>query len=316
MSLRHDDRHLSDERLQALLDGDLSDQESGVARAHVRGCDACRHRMESWEALFVELAELPTLAPSPAFRERVLEAAAPRPAGAGARVRGWLRLEGDAAHPTHVGGARLQEYMEGRLVARTAARVEAHLDACAVCRRELDAYEAVGRALSRLPALAPSEHFAEGVMAGFRVEQLARTVLQPTTRTARVMGWLRNAVPSSPRGWAAALGVGVVPAVVASLALYAVFSHPLVTVGSLASFAWLKVSSALALLVDSVAAPLLTNPLTARAWTLLEPVLASSRLTALGATALSAFTLAALWILYRNVLASDSEGHRYAQSTL
>lgn len=316
MSLRHDDRHLSDERLQALLDGDLSDRESLAASAHVRECEACRVRADEWRSLFVGLGELPTLSPSPAFRERVLEAAVPRPVGAGARVRGWLGLEGDAANPAHVGSARLQEYMEGRLAARTTARVEAHLDGCAVCRRELSAYEEVGRAVSRLPAYAPSEGFAEAVMAGFRVEQLARAVLQPTTRSARVLGWLRNAVPSSRRGWAAALGVGVVPAVVASLAIYAVFSHPLVTVGSLASFAWFKVSTALTALVESVAAPFVANPLAARAWALLEPVLASSRLTALSATALSAFTLAALWILYRNVFSSDSEGQGYAQSTL
>ncbi len=314
--MRHDDTHLSDERLQALLDGDLSDREAGAAHAHVRSCDACRLRMNDWQALFAGLDGLPTLVPSPAFRERVLEQAAPRPAGAGARVRGWLRLEGDAAQPAHVGAARLQEYMEGRLAARTAARVDAHLDACAVCRRELDAYRQVGEAVASLPALAPQEGFAEAVMARMRIEQLAYAALQPTTRTARVMAWLRNAVPSSPRGWAAALGVGVVPAVVASLALYAVFSHPLVTIGSLVSFGWLKVSAALGALSDSVLAPLLANPLASHAWTLVEPILASSRLTALSATALSAFTLAALWILYRNVFASDSEEHGYAQSTL
>lgn len=307
--------HLNDERLQALLDGELPAREARTAHAHVQECGACRTRLEAWETVFMELGDLPSLAPSPAFRERVLEAL-PRPGGAGAKVRGWLRLDGDAAMPTHVGPARLQEFMEGRLAARTSARVEAHLDGCAVCRGELQGYQAVARAVERLPVLTPSDAFRERVMAGVRVESLARAVLAPTSRTERLLAWARRAIPSSPRGWAATLGVATAPAVIAALAVNAVFSHPLVTVGGLASFVWLKLSSFAGGAVGAVSAPLMDNALVSQVWAMVEPLLASSRLVAASATVLSALTLAALWILYRNVLASDPEDHGYAQSTL
>jgi anti-sigma factor RsiW len=315
VSHEHTDGHLSDERLQALLDGDIPAGEARAAHAHVQGCPGCRSRLETWEALFVELADLPALSPSPAFRERIL-ASVPQSVGAGARVRGWLGLEVGGPVAAHVGSARLQEFMEGRLAARTATRVEAHLDGCAVCRGELDGYRAVARAVERLPVLEPSEAFGERVMARVRVEQLVRTALAPTSRSQRLVAWLRRAVPSGPRGWSAALGVGVAPAVTVALAIYAVFSHPLVTVGGLASFAWFKASTFVGGVTGALLGPLADSTLALQAWSWVEPLVGSAPLAAASATILSALTLAAVWILYRNVFASDLEDHGYAQSTL
>lgn len=312
VSHEHTHLHLSDERLQGLLDGDLPADEAVAASAHVQECAQCRTKMEAWESLFVQLEDLPALSPSPAFRDRIVEAL-PRRAGAGARVRGWLGMESEGLVPTHVGSARLQDFMESRLAARTATRVEAHLDGCAVCRLELDGYRAVARAVESLPSLAPSEAFSERVMAGVRIEQLARAALAPTSRGERVLAWLRRAVPSSPRGWAAALGAGVAPAVTVALVAYAVFSHPLVTVGSLASFAWLKTSAWMGAVAQTVFGPLLQNALVAEVWSLTSSLLASPRVAAASATLLSALTLAALWVLYRNVFASHPEDRGYAQ---
>jgi anti-sigma factor RsiW len=315
VSHEHTHPHLSDEQLQALLDGDLPAGEAREAHVHAEACRACAVRLERWEALFLKLEDLPALSPSPAFRARIVEAL-PRRAGAGARVRGWLGLDNDARQPAHVGPARLQEFMEGRLVARTAARVEAHLDGCAVCRLELEGHRAVALALESLPALAPTEVFAERVMAGVRIEQLARAALAPTTRTARIAAQLKRLVPSSSRGWAAALGVGVAPIVTAALVTWSVFSHPLVTAGSLASFVWLKTSALAGGLAQGLAGPLLENALFRQVWSLLTAVAQSPTLAAASAALLSGAVLFALWVLYRNVFSSHLGERGYAQPSL
>lgn len=307
--------HLSDERLQALLDGDLPAEEARASDAHVRSCTACQTRLDAWQALFSELDDLPSLAPSPAFRDRILEAT-PQQVGAGARVRGWLGIESERPAPEHVSAPRLQEFLEGRLAARTSARVEAHLDSCAVCRTELADYRTVARAIEALPRLAPSESFSERVMASVRIEQLARTALAPTTRRGRVAAWLRRAVPSTRRAWAAVLGAGVTPAVTVALVAYAVFSHPLVTVSTLGSFVWLKASGLAASLGQAALAPLQEQTLLARAWSMFEALVQSPELAAATATVASGLTLAALWVLYRNVFASHPGESGHAQPSL
>ena len=64
-------RHLLPEEIDLLLDGEVG---FGVQplRAHVRGCDLCRHELEDARAVVRELESLPHLAPSPLFAERVM----------------------------------------------------------------------------------------------------------------------------------------------------------------------------------------------------------------------------------------------------
>jgi anti-sigma factor RsiW len=307
--------HLSDERLQALLDGALSADEARASDAHVRSCAACHTRLETWQTLFAELDDLPSLAPSPSFQERVLEAT-PQRVGTGARVRGWLGIESEGPARQHVSPPRLQDFLEGRLAARTSARVEAHLDGCTVCRTELADYRAVARAVEALPHLAPSETFSERVMASVRIGQLARTALAPTTRRGRVAAWLRRAVPSTRRAWAAVLGAGVTPAVTVALVAYAVFSHPLVTVSTLGSFVWLKATGLTTSLGESALTPLQEQAFLTEAWSMFEALVQSPELAASLATLVSGLTLGALWVLYRNVIASHPGESGHAEPSL
>lgn len=302
MSTNFDD-HLDALRMQAYLDGDLPAGEVDLVRAHLDGCPRCRSEVEGWQLLFDDLGDLPTLSPSPAFRERVLasvERTAPRSAG----VRGLLGLERRSPGAEHVGPGRLQDFLEGTLAARSAARVETHLADCAVCRSELAAFREVDIALSALPRHAPSAGFAEGVMAGLRVEQLARVAMAPTTRVERfaaaARSWVRSLVPSTRQGWAAAMGVAMGPAVVVALVLQAIFAHPLVTPSNLVSFVALQLRE-----LGSGASALLARPLVAEAIDALGPLVASPTLLAALITALSGLTVAAAWTLYRNVFSSS-----------
>ena len=64
-------RHLLPEEIDLLLDGEVG---FGVQplRAHVRGCDVCRHELEDARAVVRQLESLPHLAPSSRFAEQVM----------------------------------------------------------------------------------------------------------------------------------------------------------------------------------------------------------------------------------------------------
>jgi anti-sigma factor RsiW len=293
--------HLSAERMQAFLDGELPAADARAVESHVDGCARCRAELSAWEVLFEDLGDLPVLTPSTSFQDRILEATPRKDA----------RATGAAGTVAHVAPGRLQDYLEGRLAARAIASVESHLDTCAVCRSELAAFRAVGMALDALPALEPSPEFGERVLAAWRVEQMAAVAMAPTTRWGRVVAWARSRAPSSRQGWAAALGVATAPAVIALLLVRAVFSHPLVTVGNLSAFVRLQAGDLLGALAARGAALLQSVGLDAAAGTAVE-LLSSPPVAAGAATVASGLTFAALWVVYRFLIASQPADRPYA----
>jgi anti-sigma factor RsiW len=67
----------------------------------------------------------------------------------------------------------LVAWLDGECAPADAARVAAHVAACAVCRREADLLRASGELLSRLPDLAPSSGFEARVVAAVRADGTA-----------------------------------------------------------------------------------------------------------------------------------------------
>lgn len=86
-------------------------------------------------------------------------------------------------------------WVEGCLPAEHAAELAAHLALCPACRREAELWRTVREALKEMPAPAPPEGFAAGVVARIRSEEGARRA-----RT----GWWRLLTPAARRGAAAA----------------------------------------------------------------------------------------------------------------
>jgi anti-sigma factor RsiW len=290
--------HIDHERMQALLDGDLSPADAGDVRTSIDACARCTAEFEAWQMLFEDLGDLPSLAPSAAFRERVLEQVpAVRPGLLGSRVRS--RAAARAAR-THVEGTVLQDYLDGRLAARNEARVDRHLDACSICRSELEAFRSVALAVESLPALAPSADFAERVMAEVRINQIAAVAMAPTTTTGRLVGWMRDRMPSSRQGWAAALGVSVVPVFTLILVVRSVFAHELVTMSNLAAFVRLQTSGLFASAGQAFSAVVArwapAFMLDGAAW-----VGSSPTLIAFSVAFVSVATMASAWVLYRNL---------------
>jgi len=293
--------HIDTERMQALLDGDLSPADAADARASIEGCARCSAEFDAWQLLFEDLGELPTLEPSPAFRTRVMDSV---PTAAPGRLgsRGRSRAAARAAN-AHIPESTLQDYLDRRLAARNIARVDRHLDRCAVCRTDLEEYRAVARAVESLPELAPSADFAERVMAEVRVNQIAAVAMAPTNTSGRVVDWVRKRLPSSRQGWAAALGVSVVPVFTLMLMVRAVFSHELVTFGNLATFVRLQTSGIVATggqtfmaLLDRWAPAFLLDGAAL--------VGASPTLLAACAAVASVAMMASAWVLYRNLFST------------
>ena len=292
--------------MQALLDGDLPRPEAARLEAHVDDCARCRSEFSTWQVLFDDLEELAPLAPSPAFRGRILEAL---PAEGSANSR--ARRAATAVAGSHVPSGRLQDYLETRLAARVTARIDAHLDTCAVCRSELATLRKVSQALDSMVQLAPSPEFGLRVMAAWRVEQMVQVAMAPTTRWGHLVAWARSRAPSSRQGWAAVMGVATAPAVILALLVQSVFASPLVTLGNLAAFARIKMVDLLAALSSQVAPALEAAGLDGFAGLILD-ALSSPTVAAGAATVASGLTFAALWVVYRSLIASQPADRPYA----
>ena len=185
MRNEHIHQHLSAEEVQALLEGELPARERARAEEHLDSCARCSEELDAWRLLFSELGELPALGPRSGFSERVLaEVEIPEKVPLAARIRARLgALLPAEAHPE---GGKIQDFVDGLLPARQAARVGAHLEACEACAHEATEWRALIGRLSALPHRAPSEAFADRVMAGVRVPAPVRA---PATEA--VPAWAR-----------------------------------------------------------------------------------------------------------------------------
>ena len=166
-NVRHN--HLSTERIQAFLDGDVPSRERRRVEEHLGSCARCAEELATWRVLFEDLDELRSHRPSTDFHSRVMSGVrVPVELPVAARVRAWLAslLPGD--RPEHLGAGLLQDLAEGALTARSAARARVHVEGCTVCSAELESWTAVLTRLSELDRFAPGEHFAEAVIAGLR----------------------------------------------------------------------------------------------------------------------------------------------------
>lgn len=306
MSNTHE--HLSEDRFQALLDGELAPSVAARLRAEVSSCARCSAEFDAWQTLFEDLGDLSALAPSVSFSDRIMDSL-PTPRRQG--LAGWVSRAQPIAD--HVDQETLQDLLDQRLAARVATRVEGHLENCAVCRTEFVAFRQLATSLETLPTLAPSHEFSERVMAGVRVRQMVAFAMAPVTRQEKILATLRAMVPSTRQGWAAAMGVMVTPLTLAVLILRSIFSNPLVTTGNLFSFAWLKGSDAVGAVLGSIRDTAMQQGAVAQVVEVVQNVGMSSTTVAASLSILTCLALAAIWVLYRNVLTSPVGEGSYAR---
>lgn len=313
--MNHDhDLHPSAETLQAFLDGEMPSRALRRVEEHLSGCAHCAGEVESWGTLFSDLEELATLRPHEGFHDRVMMGVQiPEPAPLAARVKDRLTAFVPGAE-THLSPDRIHDLLEGFLPARQVSTIRDHLDACATCASDVRGWETVYRQLDGLGHVAPSEEFAEAVMAA--VELAPAPVPARAVLAGKVLAVARRLVPQTRRAWAALSGVAVTPAVTAGLVLYAVFSHPALTPGSLAAFAWWQVSDAVSALGGTLSG-FATNSVAALGLgPVLQTVFAAPLLWGLGFVVYSAACAFALRVLYTHLIASHPFDGRYARASL
>jgi hypothetical protein len=306
--------HLSAEQLQAFLGGELAAGDHARAEEHLAACARCAAEMDGWRLLFEGLEDLPTLAPEVGFADRVMEGVAVAgPLSLVARVRARLpSLTGVAGHPDQ---GRLQDFVEGVLSVRQVARVRTHLEGCVICAREAEAWHATLRGLDALGRFAPSEDFSARVMAHVRVAVPAKATT-PILDWRRALAWTGRLVPQSRQAWAAISGVALTPVVTLGLVLWTLFTHPTLTPGALASFAWWKASEIAAVGWQAVSSAALESSGVFEVYSLVGSV-AQSPATLVGAfLAFSAVTVGAAWVLYRNLIVNNPVDGRVAHVSL
>ena len=296
--------HLSDERIQEWLDGQLSQRETADVQTHLDGCARCRAEAEVWKSVMTDLSSLSALAPAEGFGGQVLAGLGQETESApwAVRAQAWLRQRfGTVTDPAsaHPDPARLQELLEGSLQGRRSTRLQRHMAACESCSREARAWSALFTGLDALTRLAPSAGFAHAVMARVRLPEPAPVRIALVRRAlARVRAL---AGPRHRQAWAAAAGVALTPAITAGLMAYSVFSHPLVTVGNLGTFIWLEGGALAGMLGNGVITGLMENAALFRAWMALDSLTRSPATTGAGLLFFLTLTLAAVWVLYRNL---------------
>lgn len=119
----------------------------------------------------------------------------------------------------HVDALKLEQLAERGLPPREAAVIQAHIDQCARCNAEYAAVADVIGMLTELPRFAPSDAFANAVM--------ARVRMAPAESAA--VAWIRKIVPHTRRGWVLLATAAVAPAVPILAIVLWLITQPLVT---------------------------------------------------------------------------------------
>jgi anti-sigma factor RsiW len=307
-----DMRHLTSEQIQEFLDQGFSPQEESVVQEHLAVCPRCQAELEGWQFLFSDLGDLDELTPDPAFSQEVMARLPVRPSWA-ARVRGWFGAGSPAASPEkHVPSGRLQDYVDGVLPAPQTAETLVHVTACEVCEKEAKGWKDLFGALATVERFAPAPGFAQRVMA--RVN--ARVPLPAPWIEAgnRVATWVRGFLPQTRNGWAIAGGIASAPTITMAALVYLVFSHPLLSAGNFATYVLWKGSALLSSLVSAVAGAAVDSVALLEAYTLLGSLTGSPLLLGFGGLAFMALSALALWVLYRNLVATPTVEKHYARA--
>ena len=305
--------HLSAEVLQAFLEGDLPSREGSSVEQHVGSCARCSSELDVWRSLFSELGNLPSVSPREGFQDRVMaDVRTLTPLPLAARIRNRIAVLVPGRADGHISADRLQGILEGLVPARQVARIEAHLSSCGQCANEADSWRSVFATLDRLPRLEPGAQFAGRVMAGMRMPAaIAASVPVPAWQKAAA--WAAKLVPQTRTAWAAISGVAVAPAVTAGLVFSALVSHPTLTPGSLASYAWWRSSDILSAGWAAISGFAVEIAQASGVLSLFDGLAAAPLVVAAGLLLYTAASAFALRVLYKHVYANHPLDGRYAQ---
>ncbi len=313
----HSQEHVSAEKIQAFLEGELPRREIARTEEHLDGCARCAGEVEAWRLVFSELGDLPVLRPHDGFGDRVMAGvripeSLPLAARVRQRVAGWMP---GGAVQGHVPAVSLQDFVEGLLPAGQVARIQTHLDDCGTCSKDVLAWRSVIGSLESLGHWAPADGFAARVMDEVHIAAPAPArapVKEALVAAGNALAWAGRLLPQSQKAWATMSGVAVAPMATLGLLLYTVFSHPTLIPGALLSFVGWKAAAFVGMAWNATSAVLLESTSLFRVYTFLESLAAAPATLAGGFAVFSCLTAAATWVLYKNLIATPSVDGQYA----
>ena len=304
-------------RLFSYLDGEMNAGERAVFEAEIASDGALAAEVASWRGLLATLDEVAAFAPSPDFRVRVL-ASLNAPRAWWARLLDRLRGT-PAAHPPNVFAALLDEGLATRQARALTDFVARDPEAAAA----LAGWRRFYRKLDALPAFAPSEGFADRVMARVRMPQGSRAVRPAAVRSgtglpvppgaarqwALARGWIGKLWPSPRDRFAATSGLAVGPFAAFVVTLRMLSDNPLLTTSNVTSFVQTRAGAAVSRLSDTVFQSVTARPATGWIGGVLDGWTPGG--LAAGLAVFAALSLASAWILYRNVLKVPRSENRH-----
>lgn len=315
---RLDLEHIEDGVLQDFLDGILATRQATRVERHLDQCSTCQGSADAWLVVLRQLEGLEHFAPQSGFADRVMariEIVDRVPLGT--RIRQSVARILGGSTPEHVPSGVLQDFVDGILPARALARVEAHIGACMTCTSEVEGWRSIVSRLEKLERFAPASTFADQVMTRVVLPQPApariKSLAYAAGRVASVAATAaRRLVPRTQEAWAALAGVAVTPVATLGLVLYTVFSHPTLTLNSLASFAWWKVMDLAAGAFEGFSATALQGTQGFGMSSLFETLASAPLMVGGGVLAYSMVSALAMRVLYRNLIMNRSVNGRYA----
>ena len=316
----HEESHVPGHVLQDFLDGSLATRRARRIEEHLAACATCTEEADAWLGVMRRLDRMGSFAPAEGFADRVMaEVRVPEAVPLAARIREKIEsVLGQATAPEHVPEGVLQDFVDGGLPATVMARVEAHVDDCGRCAGELATWQGLAARLEGLERLEPSEGFARGVMAG--LQEATSTATAPVSRP--VAAWRRTLaaarrsvgrlVPETRQLVAALSGAAVTPMAVIGVLVWALWSHPTLTFGSLMSYTWWHVSDLATTALAAVSGVVTQNALMSGLYSVFEVAASAPAMVAVGALLYTIVCALALRVLYRNLYANRPSGPRYA----
>ncbi|CAN5797148.1 hypothetical protein BH23GEM3_BH23GEM3_02020 [soil metagenome] len=172
------------------------------------------------------------------------------------------------------------------------AAAAAHIEVCAPCAAEVEAYRTLFATMAALPSFAPSAAFSDAVMARVRIAH------QP----AALPAWLKRWIPSTRRGWMILFGLSLAPAIPMLALLAWILTTPTVSAMGLWQIgsSWMR-DAGWSLLVQAVVAGIESG---AMGWgrLLLQQLLATPTEILMGGALLLAVGIpVSAWTLYRTL---------------
>ncbi len=304
-------------RIFSYLDDEMSDGERAAFEGRLGTDPLLAAEVESHRVLLAALDEMAVFSPSPDFRMRVLASLAVRESW---WVRIGHRVRSAASPAPNLFTALLDEGLAPRQARALMAFVERDRAAAAT----LENWRRLFRALESLPALDPSEGFADRVMARVGTLERQRSSRPAVVRVgagialppfaarhlARAREWTGRRWPTPHERFAVTSGMAVGPVAAFLVTLHMLSGNPLLTASNVASFVQARTGATLARLSDAVFAGPPANSAMGRIAGILDGWVPSGPATSAGLAVFGVLTLASAWVLYRNVIkVSRSEIH-------